>query len=246
MIRYFSDFIHSLNEGLIKTLDSGKVSSDITRSLKRMGLSVMCDFTEERITLKLDDFDRVPLNQVENILDHIMAGVVNRGGWFPASMTLVNLFGRSVTGRFDYHHIIQNHGYIASIELVFEAKFDIESHIPEKLYHLTIKEYEKSILRKGLVPRSGSKLTSHLDRIYLCKTVEDCKRLIPQMLFYYTGEKDDNIYKKGKKLYKKDLTPVIFEIDGKSLNKLYRDPNYHQGFYTMDNVPKEMLRKIDH
>ena len=145
-------------------------------------------------------------------------------------------------------YIIDNHNEIDMITIEYESKFDTEeNNIPNKLYHLTIKEYSNKIDKSGLIPRSKSKLSSHLDRIYLCKTYQDCIDLIPQMLFYYTGEKDENIYKLGKKLYNKDITPVIYEIDNSSniIDKLYIDINYNKkGYYTLNNIPADKIKQI--
>ena len=76
--------------------------------------------------------------------------------------------------------------------------------------------------------------------------LQDCIDLIPQMMFYYTGEKDDSIYKFGKKLFKKDLTPIIYEIDNSSnfIDKLYLDINYDKkGYYILNNIQPSNLKK---
>jgi len=63
-----------------------------------------------------------------------------------------------------------------------ESKFDeIVEDIPNKLYHLSINEYKDKIIKYGLYPKSKNKLTSHLDRIYLCDNINDCKILINRM-----------------------------------------------------------------
>lgn len=63
------------------------------------------------------------------------------------------------------------------------------------------------------------------------------------MMFYYTGEKDKNIYKWGKKLFKKDITPIIYEIDSTNIiYKLYKDVNYDKGYFILDNIPSNKIK----
>jgi hypothetical protein len=248
VIKNFIDYINSINEGLIETHSGDIVLLDILLSLRRMGLCVNGRFFMDKIYLKIDDFSVIQLNQIEHLFDHIMTFVVNRGGWFPSSMLLENRSGVLKNYKYDFDEIIKNHTDYKCVEIIFESKFDsIVDNIPDKLYHLSIKEYEKKIKKNGLCPRSKSKLSSHLDRIYVCDNLEDCKNLIPQMLFYYTGEKDENVYKLGKKLYKKDITPIIYEIDNSDsfIKKLYNDVNYYnRGYYVLDNISPDKLKIV--
>jgi hypothetical protein len=247
IIKNIKDYINSITEGIIKTYPGDKVLSDVLKSLKILHLEVNGDFVNSKIKLSINKFNFIPLNQIGNIFDHIDTFVVNRGGWFPSTMTISKLTSVSKSSKYNFDDIIRIHDEIDSVEIEYESKFDTEEiNIPDRLYHLTIKEYEKKINRFGLIPRSKSKLTSHLDRIYVCLNYQDCIDLIPQMMFYYTGEKDDNIYKFGKKLFKKDLTPIIYEIDNSSnfIDKLYLDINYDKkGYYILNNIQPSNLKK---
>ena len=75
----------------------------------------------------------------------------------------------------------------------------------------------------------------HIDRVYLCKNIEDCKELIPQMKIHYSEERSVNHYELNNKKWIKDTRWTIFEIDDDNL-KLYKDPRYDNGYYTMDNI----------
>ena len=100
--------------------------------------------------------------------------------------------------------IKKNFNIIQTIKLEFESKYDVlDNDVPDKLYHLSIKEYENKILNTGLIVKNKSKLSIHTHRIYLCKNIDDCKKLLPSMFIYYSREKYDNIYTKNKPLYKK-------------------------------------------
>lgn len=66
------------------------------------------------------------------------------------------------------------------------------------------------------------------------------------MKLYYNDEKMFNVYNKQKRKYKKDTIPIIFEIDNSDqfINKLYKDPNYTDGYYVLDNIPPEKIKII--
>ena len=245
MIRYFKDYIEAIDEGLIKTHPGNIVSNNILKTLKLFNLNVECEIMGEKIKLTINNFNIIPLNQIENVFDQIHTTVINNGGWFPSRMELNKLSGLCKTNKYDFNEIIKIHDELKSISIYFEKKFESEvEDIPDKLYHLTIKEHSKKINKYGLVPKSKSKLTSHLDRIYICKTYQDCIDLIPRMMFYYTGEKDENIYKLGKKLFNKDITPIIYEINNTNniIDRLYLDVNYDKGYYTLNNIPPSELK----
>lgn len=87
-----------------------------------------------------------------------------------------------------------------------------------------------------------SKLSSHIDRIYLCKSIDNCKILIPQMKLYYFEEKDNNIYKLGNKKYKKNIKWIIYEINNSNDIILYKDHRYLNGF-SPENI-NEIEREI--
>lgn len=249
IIKHFKDYVDSINEGLIKTYPGDKVLKDILSSLKHIQILASGSFDDNKIKLTLHRFCFIPLNKIRHLFDHIDTFIVNRGGWFPSTMNMVKITNIQKLSKYNFDDIIRIHDEIDSITIEYESKFDIEEkNIPNTLYHLTIKEYCKKVNKIGLVPKSKSKLSSHLDRIYVCKTHQDSLDLIPKMMLYYTGEEDDNIYKLGKKFFKKDITPVIYEIDNSSniIDKLYLDINYGEsGYYTLNNITPDKLRIFD-
>lgn len=248
IIKHFKDYIDSINEGLIKTYPGDKVLKDILSSLKHMQIIASGSFDDNKIKLTLHRFCFIPLNKIRHLFDHIDTFIVNRGGWFPSTMNMIKITNIQKLSKYNFDDIIRIHDEIDSITIEYESKFDTEeSNIPDRLYHLTIKEYQKKINKIGLIPKSKSKLSSHLDRIYVCKSKQDCVDLIPQMMMYYTGEKDESIYKLGKTFFNKDITPVIYEIDNssKEIDKLYLDTNYgERGYYILNNILPDKLKII--
>lgn len=248
IIKYFKDYIDSVNEGLIKTYPGDKVLKDILSSLEKLHINSTGSFEDNKIKLTINNFNNIPLNKIRHLFDHIDTSIVNRGGWFPSTMKIIKLTNIHKLSKYNFDDIIRINDEIDSITITYESKFDTEeSNIPDKLYHLTIKEYQKKINKIGLIPKSKSKLSSHLDRIYVCKTKQDCIDLIPKMMLYYTGEKDENIYKLGKEFFNKDITPIIYEIDNSSreIDKLYLDINYgERGYYILNNILPDELKVV--
>ena len=191
------------------------------------------------LLLTLNGFNYI--NTVGEYLDIINRLLTDRHGWFPTKMEITNFSG--MVNIFPYNEEIlksENNKYYTTVSITYEPKYDIETILPDKLHHLSIQEYKDDVLKKGLIPKSKSKLSIHLDRIYVCSDIKDCYNLINRMKFYYKNRKINN---------KKDNINdkwIIYEIDTKGLNiKLYKDPNYINGYYIVDNIPNNLIKIID-
>jgi hypothetical protein len=61
------------------------------------------------------------------------------------------------------------------------------------------------------------------------------------MKLHYSEERDVNHFELNNKKWNKDTRWIIFKINNKSL-KIYKDPRYEDGYYTMDNIsPNDIL-----
>jgi len=244
IIKYYTDYINAINEGHIKTYDSKISFNEIIRSLKLLQFKADGSYSENQINLILNDFNHIPKNKIDDLFDHISVILVNKFGWFPSYMKILYSNGHKLEKKYSEDELKLNQDLTSSIQITFESKFDkVENIIPDKLYHLSIQEYENKIMKYGLVPKSKSKLTSHLDRIYLCKSIQDCKSLIPQMKLVYSEEKDVNLYTLGNKKYRKNTKWIIFEIDTEKahIDKLYKDPNYTDGYYYLGGIGPDSI-----
>lgn len=248
IIRYFKDYIESINEGLIKTYPSNIISNELTHSLIYLDLNFNVEFSEDKIHLTFYYFNAIPIQRLDYLFDNINTFVINRGGWFPSQMNITNIHKMRKSNKYDVRDLYLNHSQYDIVEIIYECKFDsIVENIPNKLYHLSISEYTNKILKYGLVPKSKDKLTTHLDRIYLCESLDDCRDLISSMSLYYDEEKSFNKYNKNKRKFDRKTIPVIFEIDNSDqfIEKLYNDPNYDKGFYTLSNIPNDKISIVD-
>ena len=118
------------------------------------------------------------------------------------------------------------------LAVYLEAKYDHEVDIPNILYHASPLKFKSKILKHGLSPRSGNKLSKHPDRIYLTNSENSAISFGN----YLKNEEDNKWYEKGYCIYK---------VNGEALSKLYSDINFREGgFYTMNNIDPENLKLI--
>jgi hypothetical protein len=146
----------------------------------------------------------------------------NNLGWFPAYMSTPEYMGKWSESKIMFDE---------SLVIDFEAKYDtyIEK-TPEFLYHIAPEKNWTKIEKIGLTPKSRSKLSYHPDRVYLAKTEKDAKFLV--LRFKTNTKNGDWVLLKIDTSY----TPYI---------RLYQDPNYKQGYYTMNNIPPSAITKIE-
>jgi len=246
IIKNYKDYFDSINEGLIKTLDGDRGINYLVQTLSVLNFNVSGFFKNDKISFTINNYNQIQNNRIDDLFDTISSIITNLYGWFPSGMIIENFNKIILNKKYDESYLKLNKDSIETITIEFDSKFDeIENNKFEKLYHLSIQEYDNKIRRYGLSPRSKSKLSSHTDRVYLCKSIDDCKILIPQMSLYYSEEKDNNVYKLGNKKYRKNTKWIIYEINNVDEIILYKDPRYINGYYTLDNIKPENIKEIE-
>jgi len=235
-IETYSDFV--LNETL-KTIDIDKTIESVERELLLMKFEFLLNKINNKINLHIILNKKDKKNFIKEI-DYILSLLTDRFGWFPSKMELTNNRGMKIVLKYDKNDIIERFNSIYSYKIEFEAKDDNIEDLPEKLYHLSIQEYEDKINKNGLCLKSKSKISKHLHRIYVCKDVKHCYKLIPNMKFNYDNIKFYN--------HKNNIDDgwIIYEIDCKDLDiKIFNDPNYEGGYYLIDNIHPDRLKIYD-
>lgn len=231
-IKYWSDFI--LNE----TLKTHNIDFVIKNSSSELNLSHIKNDMEKddnKINLTIYDFNK--LHDIDIVFNYINSLLIDRNGWFPSKYILYNLKDMKNELIYDEVFLKDNYKKIKKAIITYESKYDIEVKLPNKLYHLSIQQYENNILKNGLCPKNKNKLTVTLDRIYVCKDVNDCYLLINKM-------KNEYAYKLSKNKFNKiNHKWIIYEINTNNLNiKIYKDPNYiDKGFYIIDNISPDNI-----
>jgi hypothetical protein len=166
------------------------------------------------------------INTFHTDINTLLNGIIkdaNTLGWFPSFIETEDYIGK-----WDEKYFKEG-----EIKLRFEAKFDEEvvENIPSILYHITPTQNANKILSIGLVPKSRSKASYHPDRVYLSKNLKDIENL-GGMFYQKTGIKDWMILKIDTNMVPGDYL------------KLYTDPNYEHGYYTLNNIPPQAIEKV--
>lgn len=236
----FEHYLKKISEGLIITHDINKTTEDIKHHIDSLNIVYSIKIINNNtFELFIDELNKI--THLDTKLDIILSYLFNLYGWFPSTMENVNFYGFTKKEKFIKDYLLNPGNSLVNTKIIFESKFDIvDNNIPKKLYHLTIQHYESDILKKGILPKSKFKLSNHDGRVYLCKNVDYCLSLIPSMKLFYSSEKDQILYsgKNTKRIYNKNTKWIIFEIntDIAEINKLYKDPNYLDGYYYINNI----------
>ena len=232
------NYLDFIKEGLIKTQSPDIVLRKVSFLPKNLIYGIRHTKSDNLIHFEILFFNK--LSEVSKTFDAIESYFINMMGWFPSMMKIISLSGMENDIQYNRDYLIKNMSFISKVNIIFESKFDIEFNIPDKLYHLSIKEFEKSILKGGISPKSKSKVSYHDSRIYVCKHILGCKSLILNMKMIYNQQKWSNPKSKI------DDRWVIYEIDTNGLDiKLYTDPNYIGGYYILNNIPISNVKKIE-
>jgi hypothetical protein len=245
----FESFINKIEEGLIKSYDINKTLEDLNRTISIYNLDFNLNkLNNNTFELSINNFDKIEYRK--ETINFILDNVFNLYGWFPSKLEVINFFGAKNTFSFNSDYLFNPQNKISDIKITFEAKFDLlDKDIPKKLYHLSIQHYMNSVLKFGLITKGKSKLTTHDSRVYLCKNSNDCKILINAMIMHYSKEKDSILYSGNNpnKVYNKNTKWIIYEINTElaGIKKLYKDPNYINGYYYLNNIPKESISIFD-
>jgi hypothetical protein len=224
---YKEEYELNLQEGLIKTTPIGEAVYILKKQFPNWIFQYEKgnkDFTIEILKIK----DGIQSEYFEKLLP-----LLNNLGYF---ISYMETYGDGIEIKDKYNEKIVKNAFqnplIHSIYLECEAKFDQKvNKIPEFLYHITpLRNWEK-IKNIGLAPKSRSKRAYHPERIYLGKDEKNTIKLAPK--FYQdTGLNEWVLLKINTELVPGDYL------------RLYYDPNYKYGYYTLNNIPPQAIEKI--
>jgi hypothetical protein len=105
-----------------------------------------------------------------------------------------------------------------------EPKYDYQVEPPKTLFHASPARLKHKILKHGLTPKSGNKLSKHPDRIYLTDSINKAIQFGDYLIKVQNNEWYENGY-------------CIYSVDTINIHKLFSDVNLRQGgFYTTENI----------
>ncbi len=131
------------------------------------------------------------------------------------------------------------------ILLVFEKKYQraLKNNgveVPNVLYHITQECYVDKILKNGLVPKAGNKLSKHPERIYFL-TSKPKDDILWQVAKQFFIRNDSNKYVIRNSMV---LLSVNISRHKKQL-KFFSDPNYDECVYTYDNISTDCIVGVE-
>ena len=175
---YKEQYELNLKEGEIKTTSKDKTIEILRRKYKDVTIRNL-DINEPNANTFLIITDPVSFEEYKDILQYL-----NNLGWFISSI-MTNIKNRGVDTIKPNENLVKKMlelPDLINMALSCEAKYDIKvENIPSILYHLTSTKYVDKIHKKGLIPRSTSKLSYHPERIYFTETPKDAVGLLRQM-----------------------------------------------------------------
>ena len=224
---YKEEYELNLQEGLIKTTPIGEAVYILKKQFHNLVFQYKKgnkDFTIEILKTK---------NGIQSEYFEKLLPLLNNLGYF---ISYMEIYGDGIRIEDKYNEKIVKNAFqnpkIFSIFLSCESKFDQKvNNIPEFLYHVApLRNWEK-IKNIGLVPKSRSKRSYHPERVYLGKDEKNTIDLAPK--FYQdTGINEWVLLKINT-----DFVPG-------SYLRLYYDPNFEYGYYTLNNIPPQAIEKI--
>lgn len=253
----YNQFISYVKEELIRTLTSDEVIELLDRRLDRFNFRLIRRHkTQFKIEINEPDKDL-------SYYKYIFSICLRCGYYCSFYKILTDDYLVKFKGEFDknkFIDIIEKYN-IKQVELIFEGDYEDREYtniidIPEILYHLTPNRNKNSILKIGLAPKGGSRLSYHPERIYLMDNLKNYQNLIEEFRY------EDFKYHKEKYKNKKHIESIddmnsdfykymLLEIDTtiNNLNEkliLNTDPNYNlYGYFTTNNIPKENIKILE-
>jgi hypothetical protein len=222
---YKEEYELNLKESLTKTTPVGESISILKKQFPKSFFQY--DKGDSKFSITIKNIEEIGTSGFEKLL-----ALLTNLGYFPSFMKIGN--PPFISDKYEYR-ILKNvfeKNSAKEINMTCEAKFDqIVNNIPKILYHITPLKHWEKISKIGLAPKSRSKNSYHPDRVYLTKDENSAENLVQK--FY-------------KLIFLKEwvlLKITTDDIPGEYF-RLYYDPNYKQGFYTMNNIPPQAIEKI--
>lgn len=222
LIKTYNDFLEKLNEGVLNTYPIIKLKYSLNRILLHKYKKIKSEIDNNILYYEINE--KISKNSIDVIHNECL-----RCGYFISNIQYSYINDDNInTLIYDYDSALlldlNNMNYIF---FQIERNKDGASYLYNgALYHVTTFEKLKKILKIGLCPKSGNKISAHPDRIYLFDIFSDAENFILKLKEY---DKIEQLY-------------VIINL---KINKLlvYPDPN-SSGVYTTNNISPDSIDSI--
>lgn len=217
---------HLIYEGLIHSVSQSKFQDMVDRwanSNQKIKLQLRPD---NKITIKFDfNIDSKEFNNLLKLIDNL--------GWFGSAY--LEIEENMKWKKFDKDNFSLANKKLLSLQV--EAKFDLELTDIEfpVLYHTSPIINNIKIKEIGLIPKNQSKISYHPERIYFTKTSEELDTIAYQFYKLNTNVVEFSAYEVDIERAKEN-NPNL---------RLFNDPNFNNGIYTLSNIPPQFIKLID-
>lgn len=222
-IKYFKPF--EINEGLIKSQDPATAIQLLSKLI--LGKNIIATIIPNNGTILVN------CQQINKEQIVFMFKIISNLGYF-VSMYYFN----NVWNKFDEECTINILPSISNVDFIIEAKFDVCIKTPDMMYHATEQNYVNKILKIGLTPKSKNKISNHPPRIYLTSTINNA------IVFARFAKSIHGNDMTILEINMKEIRPITrFNADVENI-KIYKDVNYGKVFYTLDNIPPDLIKDL--
>ena len=217
-------------EGLIS---STNIDLTMTHLEKWMVMTDKCKIMRQGDKITITFFENPNTEEIDNF-EHLLQTL----GWFISAVSFrypedIRMFWEKYNRLEFLNSLIR--GKLLTIQL--EPKFEPELSVYEYpiLYHLTLTSKIEKIKKIGLVPKSKEKISNHPDRIFMTSSLDSCKTIA------------DRFHKLNKNTSKFTILKVNFKssYDNNTSIRLFQDPNFKDGVFTLSNIPSKYLEIVD-
>ena len=220
---------HLIYEGLLHSVSRSKFQDMIERWAiinDKIKLLFIKDDNSKIVII----FTRTPeLNELDNLLK-----LTDNLGWYISAV----MGGDTMKWRkFDKEEFVDDRVRHMLHSVQAEAKFDQELGMEDVdiLYHVTPSINDIKIQHIGLVPKSLNKISYHPERIYFSKIRETLQWLAIRFNKLNAEIKKFSIYEVDIKAAMRNNSQI----------RLFRDPNFRDGIYTLSNIHPQFLKFIE-
>jgi hypothetical protein len=213
-----------LYEGLIHSVSISEFEDYVNRWVIS---SDKFEIIADNKKIKLNFKKNLNVKELDNLLKFI-----NTLGWFVSAY----LVGDNIMKwkKFDKDGFVQNDINKKLYSFQVEAKFDTEfnKYGFDYLYHVTPSINDNKIGEIGLVPKSRNKISYHPERIYFTPDIQDLDAIANQFHKLDSSVTEFSYYEVNIKNATKNNSGI----------RLFEDPNFKGGIYTLSNIRKQDLK----
>lgn len=217
---------HLIYEGLIHSVAINKIIDMLERwsttteeiKIQPSGQKILIHFKRNLTEPELDNFLRL----------------INNLGWFVSVYSTFGYLGK--WKKFDRSEFLETQVSDRILSMQLEAKYDLEldPYSLDILYHSSPSINDKKVKRIGLVPKNREKISIHPERLYLARMISDLD-IITERFFQLNRDVSKYTY------YSIDIPRTL--ADNPTV-RLFIDPNFHNGIYTLSNIKPSNLTII--